>query len=81
MITEFKRMECEGVIDGKVNFSDLHPFRMPNVSARIESEVTIKIYERIRTFRTLLNRIIKQDVNIRLMKCKKNNKKRFKHEV
>lgn len=79
MITELKRMECEVVLDSQVNFSDIPPFRMPNVALAIETKLMVKVYERIRTIRILLNRTINRDANDRLQKLRKNN--RNKNEI
>ena len=76
MITQLTRMECEVVLDKQVNFSDLPPFRIPNVALAIETKVMSKIYERIRTIRILLNRTINHDANERLQKLKKLHEKK-----
>lgn len=64
-------MECDVIIDKQVNFSDIPPFKMPNVAPFIENRVTTQLYEPVRIFRILLNRIVKRETNNRLQKFRK----------
>lgn len=79
VITELTRMECEVIIDKQVNFSEIPPFRMPNVAPAIESRVMSQLYERVRLFRTILNRIVNRETNNRLQKFRKIH--RMKNEI
>lgn len=71
MITELTRMERAFIICKHVNFSDIPPFIMPNASPVIESRVKSQLYERVRSFRTLLNVCVKRETNNHLQKFRK----------
>jgi hypothetical protein len=58
-------------IDKQLIFSDIPPFKMSKVAPFIENIVMTQLYERVRTFRILLNRIVKRETNNRLQKFRK----------
>lgn len=74
MITEFSLMECENVISSLVydNGDFIH---IPDVTNKIETYVSDKLYEEIRRHRRLINNTVSTYIEIKLNRMIKNAKR------